>query len=149
MGGAVGLDHGDAVLLRDDGVAGSGGAPIWSQNEVRLLVGDQLLNEGGREVGVALIVLVLDLDGVLDVVDDDATAGLDPIEPQVVALLGEGAFLGLRACQGDRRAEDDGRRVGATGLGSIIVSCGARCCRSRLSPAAGKCSKVLSGIMSS
>src|SRR5207302_6826039 len=107
----------------DDGVAQGGGRAVGPQDEVCLLVRDQLLYQRGREVGVALVVLVLDLDGVLDVVDNDATARLDPIEPEVIALPGEGAFFGLRPGQRGRGAEDDrgpgcGGGPGAAAAGS-------------------------------
>src|SRR2546430_12089417 len=72
-------------------------------------------------VGLALVVFVFDLDGVLDVVDDDPAPLVDPVNPEVVALLGQPALL--RKGSGERygRTEDDGR----TGCGGIRATAAA------------------------
>src|SRR5206468_6106688 len=120
LGGAVCRHHGNSVRLRDDRVGGGGGAAVRAEDELRLLVRDQLLDQGCREVGIALVVLVLDLDRVLDAVDDDPASLVDPVEPEIIALLCQASFLGLRSGQRDRGPKDNCRpgrgcaRTGAT-----------------------------------
>src|SRR5207245_179926 len=46
LGGPVRLHHGDPVFLYDDGIGGGGGAAVGSQDELRLLVGDEFLDQG-------------------------------------------------------------------------------------------------------
>src|SRR2546430_17656130 len=72
-------------------------------------------------VGRALVVFVFDLCGVLDFVDEDPAPLVDPVNPEVVALLGQPALL--RKGSGERygRPEDDGR----TGCGGIRATAAA------------------------
>jgi len=64
---------------------------------------NQLCTSSGREVALLLVVSYLISTGCLTLFDDDAAARLDPVEPEIVALLGEAAFLRLPSRQRDRR----------------------------------------------
>ena len=121
---AIGFDHRNPVPLDDDGVGGGGGAAVGAEDELGLLTGDQLLDQGRRDVGIALVVLVLDLDGMLDVVDHNPAPLVDPVEPEIVPLLGETAFLGLRAGQRDGGSEDEGRPAGGRVTGAARAAGG-------------------------
>src|SRR5207244_9099725 len=46
LGGPVCLHHGDPVFLCDDGIGSGGGAAVGSEDELRLLVGDEFLDQG-------------------------------------------------------------------------------------------------------
>src|SRR5919204_534445 len=73
---------------------------------------------------VALVVFVFDVDRVLDVADQDPTAGVDPVLPQIVALLGQVALLGERPGERHGGPEDDGRPGAWAGAASARCPAG-------------------------
>ena len=106
-GRAVGLDHRDPVLLGDGGVGERRRAAVGPEQEAHVVLADQPVGQLGRDLGLALIIVVDDLDPVGLRPDLEPAAGVHGLGPEVVALLGEGTLPGFRPRRRQRRADPE------------------------------------------
>src|SRR5262249_7193491 len=103
----VGGDHGHVMLVCNSGGRNGIRRAERRQQELRALLGYQLLRYLSGLLSLAGVVLVGDLDRMPDVLDEDPAIPVRPVSPQLVALLGKPSLLNESAGRRERRTDHD------------------------------------------